>query len=52
MMSRDIKTDWKGRTQVGLDYEKTLALMNDTREVKGKTLRALPKRPPGWKRDL
>ena len=51
MMSRDIKTDWKGRTQVGLDYEKTLALMNDTREVKGKTLRALPKRPPGWEHD-
>ncbi len=48
MMSRDIKKDWKGRTQMGLDYEKVLALMNATREVKGNKLRAFPGKPPGW----
>lgn len=47
MMSGDIRKDWKGRVSSGLDSEKALKCMNETGEVLGNSLRALP-RMPTW----
>lgn len=41
-LSKDIRADWKGRVQSGLDPEKVREVMHTSRSLYGNTLRAVP----------
>ena len=44
-LSKDIRADWKGRVQSGLDPEKVREVMHTNRFLYGNTLRAVPSSP-------